>query len=780
MLDRRLAPLGAIALLSLVAPGFGATATGTVTDSVGKPLPWAVVTVSDGSPLPWARTLTDASGNYSISWPSFDAVRQRAAVGGWGSVELERPGEVVVRVRKLDGSTVRTRRFQAQAGTWRLSNPVQALQGLPRGTWIVEMEGGGVRRSTTAVQTGDRAGELALVPGTAPASARGLGTSGSLTLRIRNQGHLAASYGVSIDTTISVQLVRDPVESRIDSVMAKMTQAEKIGQMTQGVMGGTQTTPTYPAVAANLLGSVLSGGGNPLPDYDNLQTLAMGTPRKIPVIYGIDAVHGYGKKSGAVIHPHNIGLGASRDTALARQLGAMTAKEMWAGSADWAFAPCLAVARDIRWGRTYESYGESPELSVSMGSSYIRGLQGGGFDSAFRVVACAKHFMADGGTDTGTGNKGSLLDEGDSRIDDAERDSLHFPPYEAAVEAGVGTVMASYSCINGAKMHGNRALLSDSLKRDLGFDGFVVSDWLAIEQLPGSYSEQVAATVNAGVDMGMEPDADGTFETTLASLVSAGTVTPARIDDAVRRILRVKFRLGTMDNHARRKTWDSELGSDAHRALARLAVRKSLVLLKDLLRVLPLSKTGGTVAVWGSHADDAGLQCGGWTLSWQGQSGAVPGATTIYQGMQLVAGTARVKKVTAAGSGYDAAVVVAGEQPYAEMNGDTRDPSLATIEPSAVTAISGFASAGVPVVLVIVSGRPLVIDPATLSKTQAVLAAWLPGTEGAGVADILFGDYSPTGRLSFSWPRTVSQLPLHAGDAGADPLYPYGYGLRWW
>jgi len=773
----RIAPFLPVLFLS-VSPRAGLI-SGTVVDTLSNPVPSAVVSVLAGTPLPLARTLSDAQGRFSLTVPDPGAVvpLRRGLSAGLAVAGSE---SLQVRVIGLDGATVRSFRLPATPGIWRLENPQAALSGLPGGVWVVDFSGTSGSLRTLSVADGGSGGTLRLAPAamTASSGARAQEASG-WTLRARIAGMLPTAQPVqSGQTGLVLVLRRDPLENRIDSVMKTLSLDQEIGQMTQGEVSRIPGTK----ISADLLGSVLSGGGDTIADFDGLQSNAMGASSRIPVLYGVDAVHGHAKWSGAVVLPHDIGLGATRDTNLLRRLGENTAKEMWAGRCDWAFAPCIAVARDERWGRTYESYGEDPRLAESLGAAYIRGLQGGNFDSAFAVVACAKHFMGDGGTAYGTSTVAAtrtsgayLLDQGNDEISEAALDSLHWPGYIAAVEAGVQTVMASYSSVNGTRMHENKAYLTDSLKTDLGFDGFVVSDWLAIEELPeGSFSQQVAACINAGVDVAMEPGKEAIFPATLKALVP-GTVPRSRIDDAVRRILRVKFRSGLMDDWKRKTAWDNDLGDPAHRALAREAVQKSLVLLKNSGSVLPLPKSGKSIAVWGASTT-AGPQCGGWTLSWQGITGDVPGATTILAGLQAAAPGA-VTAVTSSTVKTDVAIVFAQESPYAEGLGDSASANLG-LGQNVLAAVANFKNGGAKVVLVLVTGRPRILGAAA-DQADAIVAAWLPGSEGEGVADVLFGDVKPTGVLPRSWPASADQIPIDVGDANYAPLYPYGYGSSW-
>jgi beta-glucosidase len=561
-----------------------------------------------------------------------------------------------------------------------------------------------------------------------------------------------------------------PGRPDLDSLLQQMTLEEKIGQMTQAERGSLRSESD---IRAYFLGSILSGGGSAPPDptapgwadmYDRFQSEALASRLRIPLLYGIDAVHGHNNVRGAVIFPHNIGLGCTRDPDLVERVARATAEEVEATGIDWTFAPCIAVPRDERWGRTYEGFGETPELVAEMAAAAVRGYQP-------TILACAKHYLADGGTAGG-------VDQGDARIDEATLRAIHLPGYRAAVAAGVGSVMASYSSWNGQKMHGNRYLLTDVLKGELGFEGFVVSDWAGIDQLPGDYASDVETAVNAGIDMVMVPDRYAEFTSTLRGLVEAGRVPVSRIDDAVRRILRAKAAQGLFEKPYADPSLLSRVGSEEHRQIAREAVQESLVLLKNAGGLLPLSKMTGRIHVAGKNADDLGNQCGGWTITWQGSSGRITTGTTILEGVRaaVLSGTAVTWSRDGSGAaGADVGVVVIGERPYAEGAGDRADLSLDAADVAAVRAVKG---AGVPTVVVLVSGRPMVLGPA-LDEADALLAAWLPGTEGEGVADVLFGDVSPRGKLSHSWPRSTAQVPINVGDPDYDPLFPYGFGLTY-
>lgn len=559
-----------------------------------------------------------------------------------------------------------------------------------------------------------------------------------------------------------------------EELLRQMTLAEKIGQMTQAERDGAS-----PADVQRLrLGSILSGGGS-LPEDDSVagwaamvdayQTAATSTRLGIPILYGIDAVHGHSNVRGATIFPHNIGLGATRDPLLVEEVARITAVEMSATAIPWTFSPAVSVARDVRWGRTYESMGETPEIQNLLAGAYVSGYQGAQLGD--RVVATAKHYVADGGTFLG-------IDQGDSIMDEAELRAIHMPGFLQALEQNVATIMPSYSSWNGEKMHGQAYLINDVLKGELGFDGFIISDWNAIEQLPGSYYDQVVASANAGVDMFMEPFRYEQFIATLTDAVNNGDVSMNRIDDAVRRILQVKFDSGVMDNPFS----DPDLvnaglvGAPEHRAVAREAVRKSAVLLKND-GILPLEKEMD-LFVAGVAADNIGYQCGGWTITWAGTTDPdITEGTTILEGIEeavaMSGGSVRYSEQGFSPSG-DAAVVVLAEPPYVEGGGDNLNNLQ--IETSQLQILDRVLDAGLPTVVILISGRPMLVTP-QIEDSNAFVAAFLPGTEGNGVSDVIFGDFDFTGTLPMTWPRDSSQLELNFGDSPYDPLFPYGFGL---
>jgi beta-glucosidase len=583
-----------------------------------------------------------------------------------------------------------------------------------------------------------------------------------------------------------------PVAQRVADLMSRMSLADKVGQMTQAeraAVGNGGDIATY------RLGSLLSGGGSvPTPNtpqawadmIDNFQLHAQATPLQIPLIYGEDSVHGDNNLQGATVFPHNIGMGATRDPGLAEQEGRVTATETRATGVPWAFAPCVCVTRDERWGRSYESFGEDPAL-VQVMETVIDGLQNNGnLADPTAVLATAKHFLGDGGTAYGSSTNGTYtLDQGVTYATQQQVDALYLPPYQTAVDKGVGAVMPSYSSLQilgkdsaPIKMHARTDQITGVLKDKLGFKGFVVSDWSGIDQISPDYKNDVKVGVNAGIDMVMVPYNIKDFTTDLTALAGSGDVSMGRINDAVSRILTQKFRLGLFEHPYADRTNLPTIGDAAHRQVARQAAAESQVLLKNSGNVLPLSKNA-KVYVAGSNADDLGNQTGGWTLSWQGASGPGDVGTTILAGMKQVAPHATItysKDASASMAGYTTGVVVVGETPYAEGVGDVGNGhtlQLSVADRAAVDKVCG----AMKCVVMTVSGRPLDIT-GIVPEAAGVVASWLPGTEGEGVADVLFGDKPFTGRLPETWATAESQLPVNVGDATYDPLYAYGWGLR--
>ncbi|WOG95746.1 hypothetical protein DCAR_0415073 [Daucus carota subsp. sativus] len=587
-----------------------------------------------------------------------------------------------------------------------------------------------------------------------------------------------------------------PTEERIIDLMSQMTLKEKIGQMTQ--IERSVATPS--AITDLSIGSILSGGGSKpfekanSADWadmvDGFQKAALDSRLGIPLFYGSDAVHGNNNVYGATVFPHNIGLGATRDADLARRIGVATALEVRASGVQYAFSPCIAVCRDPRWGRSYESYGEDTEIVRKM-TSILLGLQGEppqGHENGYpfvagrnNVIACAKHFVGDGGTDKGK-------NEGDTIVSYDDLKRIHMPAYLDCIAQGVCTVMASYSSWNGKKLHTDRFLLTEVLKGQLGFKGIVITDWEALDRLANphgsNYRQCVLSTVSAGVDMVMVPFRYQLFIDDLLSLVESGEIPMSRIDDAVERILRVKFVAGLFEYPYSDRSLLDIVGCKTHRELAREAVRKSLVLLKNgkdpKKPFLPLDKNAQKILVVGKHADDLGYQCGGWTATWEGTSGRITIGTTILDAIREAVGeeTEVVYEEnptadTFAEQNFSFAIVAVGEAPYVETGGDNLE---LTIPFNGSEIISSVADK-VPTVAILISGRPLVLYPWLLEKVDALVAAWLPGSEGNGITDVIFGDYEFQGKLPITWFRNADQLPMHHEMKSCEPLFPLGFGL---
>ncbi len=573
------------------------------------------------------------------------------------------------------------------------------------------------------------------------------------------------------------------IDAQVDSILSVMTLDEKIGQMTQV---DYLAFKDFNDIKKYNLGSVLWGGNSEIDDIsakgwsqtaDKLQDIALQTRLKIPLLLGVDAVHGHNNVTGAVIFPHNIGLGCTRNPNLIEEAAAVTADEVAGTGVNWTFAPCVAVARNDKWGRTYESFGEDPELVAEMGAAAVKGFEKKLSDKD-AILSCTKHYMGDGGTTNGK-------DQGNTEVDEETLRKIHLPGYIAAIKAGTNSIMISYSSWNGVKMHGNKYLITDLLKNELGFEGFTVSDWAAIDQLGENYKQDVELSINAGLDMIMIPNGDGQknnydeFITNLKELVQENKVSQERIDDAVKRILKVKLKMDLYNKTKTDKNLFSKIGSDEHKKVARECVRQSLVLLKNENNILPLSKKLNRIHFAGIGADSVGIQCGGWTISWQGSSSLtnLNGTSILQAAKNAVDDNAKItfSEDGTGAEGADCAVVVIGEHPYAEMFGDNQELSLSSKD---VETITNAKKSGVPVIVVLLSGRPLILDN-VLNMADAFVAAWLPGTEGAGVTDVLFGDYNPSGKLSHSWPKTISQEPMNVGDENYDPLFPYGFGLSY-
>ncbi len=591
-------------------------------------------------------------------------------------------------------------------------------------------------------------------------------------------------YLIGCSDSKSEQLATDKVF--VDSLLQVMTLEEKIGQMTQI---DRQFLNSISDISKYGIGSLLSGGGSTpkvnepkawADMYDMYQKEALKSRLKIPLLYGIDAVHGHNNVVGATIFPHNIGLGATRDPKIVEAVARATALEVAATGMDWDFAPCLAVPDDYRWGRTYEGFSENTALVTELGGAAVRGYQSTDINNPQSVLACAKHFIGDGGTLFGTGLN-NLIDRGNLAVSEKELREKHLPPFKEAIDNGVATFMAAYNTWNDVKCHANKYLLTDLLKDELGFQGFVVSDWAAIEEIPGDYKSDIIISINAGIDMVMVPGAVKygnqsyeTFLTLFKESVDDGSIPMERVDDAVKRILLVKKQSGLFDRPFSDQQLLSHIGSSKHREIAREAVRKSMVLLKNNDNVLPLPKSGKTIVVAGRGADNIGMQSGGWTISWQGEMGETTKGTTILDAIKSAVDPGTNVEYSKNGTGVngDVAVVVIGEKPYAEMQGDRADLNLDNDD---LSVINRLKKKGMPVVVVLLSGRPMIVTK-EVNNWDGFVAAWLPGTEGAGVADVLFGDYNPTGKLSYSWPKSMNQFPIKTNN---DHLYDYGYGLSY-
>ena len=506
-----------------------------------------------------------------------------------------------------------------------------------------------------------------------------------------------------------------------------------------------------------------------------------GQKTTIPLIWASDAVHGHNNVYGSTLFPHNIGLGAAHDPALIARIGRATAEEVRATGMDWSFAPTIAVARDDRWGRTYESYSEDPKIVAAYAGAMVQGLEGQGseFLDQNHVISTAKHFLGDGSTDGGR-------DQGDSLASEDDLIRLHAQGYADAIDAGTQSIMASYNSWHGVKMHANKALMTDVLKGQMGFDGFIMGDWLAHAQIPGCSNSDCPIAFNAGLDIFNAPADWKALYANMVREVKAGTIPQARLDDAVRRILRVKMRAHVFDepSPAHRPDTFRPIGTPEHRAIARQAVAESLVLLKNNGGVLPL-KAGARVLIAGDGANNIAMQSGGWTLSWQGVdngSNDFPGATSIYEGLkqevEAAGGQALFSPDGTTPEKPDVAIVVFGETPYAEFMGDQSDVALHHDNVESLELIRKLKAQGIPVVSVMLSGRPLYVNP-QINASDAFVAAWLPGSEGEGIADVLTGKVDFAGKLSFSWPKRPDQTPLNVGDATYDPQFAYGYGLSY-
>jgi len=730
--------------------------TGTVKDG-DSPIKDAVVLLKvNDNLIAYARTLSDKDGNFTLK----------------GS---EAPGEIPGENPNPSPIAKPQNIFPTQFASYQVMNlkgeTCNSLSNLPQGVYVLigKTESGKNFNLGTLYHKGGTLNPKYQTQNSKSPVLSKTTTKGEVQLIVRKAGYLPkdvefSSFDENVGTVV---LERDPLEGKIDAIMSSMSLDQKIYQMTQAQVG------TSFGSNGSFYGSVLQGGDSYSSTVLSSMNSAINSASpKIPVTYGKDMMHGAAAINNATIFPHNIGMGATRDSALVRKACEVTAQESWAGNVDLIFGPAISVPQDDRWGRTYEGFGSTPELAIEMGAACIRGYQGAKYDAEWRVIATAKHYLADGGTENGK-------DRGNVTASDDVIRKIHFPGYEAAVEQGVLSVMASFNQIRGTHQHIDSERLTGWLKTELGFDGYIISDWLGIGNSltpgatdannyappTGSPNIEQAKTaiknaINAGIDLAMEPGTERTFIDGLKALVQNGTVPQTRIDDAVRRILRAKFRAGRMDNPAgissTIKNKYGDIGSAAHRAIAREAVRKSLVLLKNENNALPISKNT-KVFVTGSHADVPSYQCGGWTLGWQGavntdwMTGAITGPKAVPGATSIKAGFSAVAPSSVANSANEASVIVyvTGEKPYAEWQGDLtnltfQDNTLASLKQQ---------NSGKKIITVFISGRAMDTN-SLISNSDAFVAAWLPGSEGAGIADVLFGDYPFTGKLPRKWDNT--------------------------
>ncbi|MBN1758556.1 MAG: glycoside hydrolase family 3 C-terminal domain-containing protein, partial [Chitinispirillaceae bacterium] len=653
------------------------------------------------------------------------------------------------------------------------------------------------------------------------------------TLIVAITGYLTAALPLDSDVSIdfgniTLLQVDDPdavIEKKVDSLLLLMTTDEKIAQTAEVLVDIISTDD----LKNNMYGSVFNGGGCPFPantketwvaNLDAMHVAAGQTRLGIPILYGIDAVHGIATIEGATVFPHNIGMGCTGDTALVAKMANITAKECRAVGVNLNFGPAISVVRDERWGRSYEGYGETPEINSLMATAYVRGLQGyGDMTRPDAVAACAKHFIGDGGTTDG-------VNGGVTELSDATMRALHLPPYQAAVAQGVASIMPSYNAWsrNGQSVRctNDHYSLTDLLKNELHFNGFCLSDWDAIPRTVDSEvytAENVTPCINAGIDMAMiatvysaqtpydKQEKIRNYVASFKQSAETGTIPSVRLNDAVKRILRTKFRLNLFADASSNATLLAEFGSAEHRTVARECVRKSLVLLKNESSALPLLATDN-VAVVGPWANNLGAQCGGWTITWQGgiDPAGIAG-TTILKGLQDAGGSNVTFDETGDNlAAADKIVLVIGEMPYAEGQGDhghvnmtggyadcpqcdlyqNQQMSVNLADCPNAGLIDKCANSGKPVIIVLISGRPMIINGA-LEKSSAFVCAWLPGSEGAGVADVLYNSANFTGKLTHTWPASFEQIPVNTGAAFADekqgsggtPLFEYGYGLTY-
>jgi beta-glucosidase len=587
---------------------------------------------------------------------------------------------------------------------------------------------------------------------------------------------------ISCNNQSNIKLSENQINKKVDEIIEIMNIDEKIGQMTQI---DQRFLDTITDISTYSIGSLLSGGGSHpeinepqawLDMYNKYQSESLKSRLQIPLIYGIDAVHGHNNVYGATIFPQNIGLGATNNPELIYKISEATSIEVAATGIDWTFSPCLSSPEDYRWGRTYEGFSSDPKRVEKLGEAAVMGYQNAKTSSGKSVVACAKHFIGDGNTEFGTGMRG-LLDRGNTEISPEELKLKLIPKYQAAVDANVQTVMASYNSWNGVKCHGSKELLTDILKVEMGFKGFVISDWQGIDEIPGDYKSDIITSINAGIDMVMvsgQAQPYKKFMRLLKESVEEGSISMERIDDAVQRILKVKLRSGLFDSPLVENNSLNTIGSDDHRKIARQAVRESVVLLKNE-NIIPISKNINKLVVSGRGADNLGMQCGGWTIDWQGGQGDITIGTTILDGIKnAVSKDTNIlyseNALDLEDSDGDLAIVVIGEDPYTEFFGDKENLDLMDED---LNTIKNLKNKGYKVLVLLISGRPMNISD-HIENWDAFAAIWLPGSEGDGVSDILFGDYESTGTLSYPWPINTED---GANALTKNLLFKIGFGL---
>ena len=587
---------------------------------------------------------------------------------------------------------------------------------------------------------------------------------------------------VSCDNIESNNLSEVEITKRVSELIDSMTLDEKVGQMTQI---DQRFLDTITDLSTYSIGSLLSGGGSHpkvnepqawLDMYNKYQEETLKSRLQIPLIYGIDAVHGHNNVYGATIFPQNIGLGATNNSELVYKISEATSIEVAATGIDWTFSPCLSSPEDYRWGRTYEGFSSDPVLVEKLGKASVQGYQNALTNSGKKVVACAKHFIGDGNTEFGTGMRG-LLDRGNTVLSVDELKKKLLPKYQAAIDANVQTIMASYNSWNGVKCHGSKELLTDILKVEMGFEGFVISDWQGIDEIPGNYKSDIITSINAGIDMVMVSGKGQPYKKFMRLLkesVEEGLIPSSRIDDAVSRILKVKLRNGLFENPLVQNDNLQVIGSDNHRNIARQAVRESVVVLKNE-KIIPISKESKSIVVAGRGADNLGMQCGGWTINWQGGQGDITIGTTILDGIKKSVSNQTNVIYSKDGSdlGYgngDLVIVVIGEDPYTEFFGDKDNLDLLKED---IETINNLKNKGYKVLVLLISGRPMNIAE-HIDNWDGFAAVWLPGTEGDGISDILFGDFQSTGKLSYPWPVNAED---GANAPEIDLLYSIGFGL---